>query len=163
MKIQKYFKKSFKIIELFRKSKEQILIFSGNLSFLFTEELGKKIIDIFEETLKRNVYIKVVCRINYSSMENLNKIRHLFKYKNFELRHNYQPLRGFLVDENTGQFSEYFFTEKYKTGELEFNTQIIYSIKDEEWINWLQQVFWSLFRKSISYEKRVKEIERIIP
>jgi hypothetical protein len=151
------------IISLFRQTEKQLYCFSGNLSFINMKEKNVKIIDVFEELLKRKVFIKILTRVNIASLSNINKLKILMqKYPGLvEIRHRYQPLRGFIVDDKLVRFKNEEQLKTYKKGELPKNTRIFYEVYDEDWVLWLQKVFWNLFRSSMDYKQRIKEIDKL--
>lgn len=149
--------------DLFEATKKQLLIFSGNLSFI---NLKRDKIDIFrtiEELVKRNVKIKVICRVDIAGKENIEKFLSLnFKYKKelIEIRHQEHPLRGFVFDNKLIRLKEI----KEPTGkikELDKKIFILYTIKDKEWAEWMSKIFWNIFNKSIDSKKRLQEINKI--
>lgn len=152
-----------RLIPLLRQAESNIYCFSGNVSFINLKENNEKVIDVIEETLKRKVHIKLLCRINIASIANISKLQTLAqKYPGFiEIKHCYHPLRGFIIDDKIARFKHEEKAEDYKHGELEKDTRIFYEIYDQEWIAWLQKVFWNMFRTSTDYERRLKEIKRI--
>ena len=80
------------------------------------------------------------------------------KYPDFiEIRHAYQPLRGFILDEETARMNTDEFVDKYKKEELNRNIRVFYEIYDKEWVLWLQKVFWNIYRSSIPYNQRLKQ------
>ena len=79
-----------------------------------------------------------------------------------EIRHSYQPLRGFLIDDSVGRFKDEEQLKLYRGEELKNNTRIFYEIYDPEWISWLEKCFWSIFRSSIDYSTRLREIQKIV-
>ena len=54
---------------------------------------------------------------------------------------------------------EVLYPKDYAKGELKQKTYILYYIYDAEWIEWMQKVFWSLFRSSIDAGKRIDEMK----
>jgi len=152
-----------RLIELFSQAKHTVYCFSGNLSFINMKEKNKPILSIIEEMAKRKVVFKIICRVNVASLTNLNKLSKLIeKYPaSFEIRHHYQPLRGFIIDDKIARFKNEEPIQKYKKGELQKSTRIWYEIRDQEWVEWLQKVFWNLFRSSMDYESRQKELKNI--
>ncbi len=151
------------IIDLHQGVQKQLYCFSGNLSFLNIKKNNISLFEVWEELLKRKVRINILCRINLASLSNFDKIIPLFmKYPELiEIHHCYQPLRGFVVDDKLSLFRYGERVESYRKGELAQNIRIIYEIYDQEWITWLQKVFWNLFRYSIDYQSRIKEIKSI--
>jgi len=140
-------------------AREKVFIFSGNLSFINS----KKILELFEKILNRNVKVKILVRVNLGSISNINHLRILKeKYKdNLEIKHAYHPLRGTIVDNSFAQFRNEEKTENYKKDELSEDTTIHYIIRDEDWISWLQNIFWFYFRTSIDLEERLKDYNSI--
>ena len=142
---------------------DHVYFFSGNLSFINDPDNGRKVVDIFEELIHKKVHIKILCRVNLATIKNIEKLSALLsKYPEFiEIRHCYQPLRGFIVDGKSARFRESEQAQLYKPGELNEDIRIYYAISDEEWISWLQKLFWNLFRTSVDYYDRIKEINKI--
>ncbi|RLE38855.1 hypothetical protein DRJ17_02770 [Candidatus Woesearchaeota archaeon] len=155
--------KNQQIVSLFRKAINQVYCFSGNLSFINIEENNVKIFSVIEELLKRKIRFKILTRVNIASISNLNKLTSLTaKYSDLvEIKHCYQPLRGFIIDDKVARFKNEEQLKTYKKGELHKNTRIFYEIYDPDWIAWLQKVFWNLFRSSIDYNTRLNEIKKI--
>lgn len=48
----------------------------------------------------------------------------------------------------------------YKPGELNKNMRIFYEFYGAEWIGWMQKVFWSLYRFSIKYSGRIRQLKK---
>jgi hypothetical protein len=151
------------MIPLLRQAEHNISCFSGNMSFINTKEGSTKVIDVIEELLENKVMIKILCRINLASISNISKLSALMtKYPELiEVKHCYQPLRGFIIDDKIARFKYEEKAETYKHGELDTDTRIFYEVYDQEWVAWMQKVFWNLFRVSIDYDKRLKEIKKI--
>jgi len=155
--------KNPQIISLFRQEKNTIYCFSGNLSFINMKEKNQSILQVMEELAKKKIMFKIICRVNLASISNLSKISKLnAKYPDcFEVRHCHQPLRGFIIDDKIARFKDEEEQKKYKKGELHKNTRIVYEVFDDEWVSWLQKVFWNLFRTSLDYQSRVKELKKL--
>jgi hypothetical protein len=146
------------------RAQESFLYFSGNLSFLSIQENNKPISYFIEKALERGVIIKIITRVNISSLKNIEKIESLFlKYgNNLEIRHNYQPLRGFIVDNDYARFKNEEVVARYKEGELDKNIRIFFEIFDEDWIIWLREVFWQIFNSGSDYNLRRAELNNIL-
>jgi hypothetical protein len=142
---------------------DHVYFFSGNLSFINDLDNGRKVVDIFEELIKNKIHIKILCRVNLATITNIEKLSALLtKYPDYiEIRHCYQPLRGFIVDGKLARFRESEQAQLYRPSELNEDVKIYYTISDEEWISWLQKLFWNLFRTSVDYYDRIKEINNI--
>ncbi len=145
------------------KTEKQLLVFSGNLSWI---NLKNKEIDIFriiEGLVKKNVLIKVICRTDITAVLNITKLMSLnFKYgkHQIEIRHREQPLRALVIDNKIIRLKEV----KEPTGKIHESDKkifIFYTIKNKGWAEWLSKIFWKLFNKSIDSRKRLKEISKI--
>ncbi|MFH1211196.1 MAG: hypothetical protein V1645_04765, partial [archaeon] len=89
------------LASILQKVKKQLLVFSGNLSFI---NLKNKNIDVFkllEQVVKRGVVVKVISRVDFVGKENIERLLSL-NYKHgkelVEVRHREQPLRALVVD-----------------------------------------------------------------
>lgn len=146
------------LINSLRSAEKQVLIFSGNLSWVNASQGKTKMIDLFEELAERNVTIKIMCKVDLESIENIKKtlaVNYKIKKEMIEIKHAEQPFRAFVIDNKFARFKEIKQSKKTK------KTHIFYEIQDEEWIEWIQKVFWNFFRTSISAEKRIEDIESI--
>ncbi len=151
-----------KLIPLLRSAKEELFVFSGNMSFMNMVENKIKIMDIIEEVLKKGVHIKILTRIDFASLDNLSKLNPLLKkYKHLEIKHTFQPLRGFIIDSNLVRLKDEKEKGNFKKNELNQNVRVFYEFYEQEWIDWLKNVFWYLYRNSLNYVERKKVLERI--
>jgi len=151
--------KEFKNLQ--KSAKRQLLIFSGNLSFINLRRIN--MLKIFEELIKKEVKIKIICRVDLAGKENVEKVLSLnFKYgkEAIEIRHKNHPIRGFIVDNKLFRIKEI----KEPTGrikELNKKIYIFYTIKDKEWAEWLSRIFWKMFSESLGANKRLQEMKKI--
>lgn len=149
--------------EILKKAKKQIIFFSGNLSFINLKDKQTDIFKTLEELIKRNVKIKIICRVDISGMNNIERIlslNHKYGKEMIEIKHNEQPLRITIIDSVFMNIKEVR-DPTGKTGELSKKTFIFYSIFDKEWVEWMSKIFWKMFSSSISAEKRLKELNKI--
>lgn len=156
--------KEQEIINFLRQTEKTLYNFSGNLSWINMTENDKKILETIEYLLKNDVKIKVLSRVDYASLGNIDKLKKIEKKLGkdlVEIRHSRQPLRGFIIDNKVVRLKEVEKSDFYKKGELEKDFRVFYEIYDEEWVDWLQKVFWNLYRHSIPAERRIKEFEAI--
>ncbi|MBW2996601.1 hypothetical protein KY332_04865 [Candidatus Woesearchaeota archaeon] len=152
------------MVNTFRSAEKQILFFSGNMSWANLKQGKKKIIDILEELAKNKISMKMLTRVDVASIKNLQKmtaINEAAGREAIEIRHCEQPLRSFIVDNKLARFKEIKNPSDYKKDELRKRTFIFYQIQAEEWIEWLQKVFWNLFRTAIPASKRLKDMNSI--
>lgn len=163
-KKEESFSETKEIIQLFKQAEDHIYCFSGNMSFINLEFNKFKILDLIEDALKRKVYIKILCRVNLASVQNLNKLSKLLtNYSEFlEIRHSYHPLRGFILDGKLARFKNVEKASKYRGKELTENLLILYEVYDESWIIWLEKVFWNIFRTAGDYKTRLTALKKMI-
>lgn len=157
-------KQTQKINELLLSAKEQVLIFTGNCSFVNFAEHGKPIASIVQELARRGVTIKVLSRVDIASVTNLQKllaINYGLGKDLIEVHHAEQPLRGFIIDDKIVRLKEELSPQSYRAGELDQDTVLLYEIYDPAWVKWTQNVFWALFRTSLSGQKRLEDLNTI--
>ena len=144
-------------------AKKQILFFSGNLSFINYDDGEVNVFEVLEKLIKKGIKVKVVCRVDIVGKKNVEKLLSLnFKYGKelIEIKHREQPLRVTVVDDKIINLKEI----KEPTGrkhELDEKIFIFYTIKDKDWTEWLQKIFWKMFSSSIGVEKRLNEMNKI--
>jgi hypothetical protein len=151
-------------INFLKKAEKQILIFSGNLSWVNSIQNGKKILDVVRGLTKKGVSIKIVARVSLVGGENAKKLMVINKEPGrdmIEIKHRYHPLRGMIIDNKIAKLREKKDPTFYKEGELKKPIEVFYDIYDKEWIDWLQKVFWKMFSTSLPVEKRLEEVEKI--
>src|SRR3989344_810547 len=138
---------------------QQVLFFSGNLSWV---ELGPNIQTALEDLAKRKVRIKVLTRVDITSQKNTEEMLALNQRMGWdmvEIRHCEQPLRAILVDDSFISIKEVM--SPLYCRELKEKTFLFYLIQEQEWINWLQKVFWNLWGQSIDAHERLKALESV--
>jgi len=137
--------------------KQQILFFSGNLTFAF----DKKTIEKLEQLAKNKVRVNILTRVDLSSNERAQKIININKRAGWDairLRHCEQPLRALIVDDNKALLKEILTPEKTGVGK---KTNILYQIEDPEWLSFLQKTFWNLWEQSVDAQERLFAIKEI--
>jgi hypothetical protein len=150
--------------QLLMSAESQILFLSGNLSFCNWVCKNKKIIDIITHLAQKGISMKILTRVELPGIETIKNVLALNNKVGrevIEIRHAYQPLRATIVDSKVVSLKELKKPESYSKGELSETINIIYRIYDSEWVEWMQKVFWDLFRSSISAEKRIKDLEKL--
>jgi hypothetical protein len=145
-----------------QKTNRQLLIFSGNLSWI---NLGKNnaAFAALEECVKKKVSVKMLVQVDLSSMKNIEKALSLnFKHNKeyVEIRHCEQPVRAFVFDDKLLRVKEVK-EPSGKMNELSRRLFIYYEIKDKEWVDWITRVFWKLFSNSIDAKKRIEELQKL--
>lgn len=152
------------LAELLSNTKKQLLILSGNLTFINIKNKAIDIFDILEMLVKKGINIKVLCRVDIAmDIANLERLLSLnFKYGKelIEVRHREHPLRAFIIDNKIIRIKEI----KEPTGmikELDKKIYIFYTIQDKEWAEWLSKVFWKMFSFSIDSKKRLEQLKKL--
>lgn len=151
------------LTEMLNATEKQLIIFSGNLSFINLKNKNFDIINILDKLVKKGVTIKVLCRVDLAGIENIEKLLSL-NFKNgkevIEIRHREHPLRAFIMDKKVFRIKEV----KEPTGrinELDKKVFIFYTIKDKSWTEWLSAIFWKLFSQSVDANKRLNELKKL--
>lgn len=149
-------------VDRLRGAERQILFFSGNLTFSNIAYHDENIRNILEELGKKKVSSKILTRVELAGIKNIQDVLSINKrigHDSIEVRHCYQPLRATIIDNKEASFKEVLDPQEYAKDELKSKLYVLYHIYDEEWIEWLQKVFWHLFRRSIDAQKRMEELE----
>jgi len=152
------------IVSHLKSAQKQVLFFSGNLSFVNVVQDGEKLIDVLEDLARQNIPSKFIARIDITALKNLKKILAINEKlgkEMIEVRHVMQPLRSFIVDNRFARLKETKRPEDVHKDELGKKTCIFYEIHDNDWIEWLQKVFWQMFRTGIPAQKRLENLEAI--
>lgn len=142
---------------------KQLLIFSGNISFINLHNKKTDLFDVFEELVKKGISIKILSRVDIQGRENVERILSLNKKYGkqlIELRHDEQPLRANIYDGKMITIKEV----KGPTGksnELSKKMYIYYILKDKSWAEWLSRIFWKKFNNSIDASKRLEQLEKL--
>ncbi len=143
---------------------KQILFFSGNLSFINFKDKTTNIFEILETLVKNGISIKVLCNVDFHGLKNIKKLLALnYKYgvSLIEIKHREQPLRATIVDDKLINLKD-FRDKTLRKKEFKEKLFIFYEISNKDWIKWLTRIFWSIFNKSISAEKRIEELDKIL-
>lgn len=146
-----------------KKAKKQVLIFSGNLSWANLVQDGRRLVDVFAELARRGVYIKILAKIDITSVENVSKVIGINAQLGndmIEVRHCEHPLRAFIVDNRFVKMKEMKDPKDYDAAKHK-KTYIFYEIYDEKWVEWLEKVFWHLFSSSIPAKRRMEDLKTV--
>lgn len=151
------------IIKFLENAEQEVYCFSGNNSWVNMTERGRKVLDAVEDLLKKGVYFHIITRVDFTSMENLKVLSGLIKKypEQIEIRHAHQPLRGFIIDDKIARLKDKKDAATYRKGELKGDLRVFYEWQDPDWVYWLQQVFWNLFRNAPGSEDRLKQLMKI--
>lgn len=156
---EEFSKQQARLDLLFSKAQQQILFFSGNLSWL---ELDPKMYNVILELARKKVRLKILTRLDITSQKNTEQlllINQRLGFDAIEIRHCEQPLRAFIIDNNLVSIKEVM--SPLYCRELKEKTFLHYLIKDTEWILWMQKVFWHLWEQSIYAPDRLKALESL--
>lgn len=139
--------------KLLASAKEQVLLFSGNLSWF---DLGPEMLTTIETLAKNKISIKILTRVDITSRNKIKdalSINQRVGWDAVTIRHCEQPLRALIVDNTFMTLKEVLTPARHK--ELKKNVYLFYLIQDPEWLNWLQKVFWHLWGQSIDADSRI--------
>lgn len=151
------------LVNFLKETKKQLIIFSGNLSFINLKKNKTDIFLLLEELVKKGISIKVICRIDLVGRENIERLLSLnFKHGKelIEIRHRQQPLRAIISDNKIFRIKEI----REPTGrknELNKKVFIFYTIKNRDWADWLSRIFWKMFSSSVDARKRIVELNKL--
>lgn len=149
--------------EIMLKSEKQLIVFSGNLSFLNLKSKKEDLFDVYEALVKKGVSIKILSRVDLEGKENIERALSLNKKYGRELveiHHDFHPIRGIIVDNKLIRLKEV----KEPTGKIkELNKKVFiyYTIKDKNWAEWLSKIFWKKWSNSLDSNKRLEEIDKL--
>lgn len=148
------------LAQLLSRTKKQLLILSGNLSFINLKKIN--ILKILDNLVKKNISIKIICRVDIAGLKNIEKVLSLnFKHGKecVEIRHKEHPIRAFIIDNKIFRIKE-IKEPTGKIGELDKKIFIFYTIKDKDWTEWLSRIFWKMFSSSIGSKKRIEQLKK---
>ncbi|MFH1331658.1 MAG: hypothetical protein ABIH63_00030 [archaeon] len=151
------------LVGVLEKAEKQLLVFSGNLSFINLKNKDYDIFKVLEGLVKRGVMVKVLCRVDVVGKENIERLLSLnFKYGKdlVEVRHMQQALRALVIDNKMFRIKE-IREPTGKVHEMSRRAFIFYTIKDKDWAEWLSRIFWNMFSSSIRAEKRLEEMKKL--
>jgi len=142
-----------------KSAKQQILFFSGNMTWSTLANHDSEIRETLEKLGLKKVVSKILTRVELAGLESLKNILAInskIGYDAIEVRHRYQPLRCTIIDDKVAVFKEVLEPKKYDKGELKERLYLLYYIYDADWIAWLQKVFWHLYRPAVSVKRRME-------
>jgi len=149
--------------ELLVSTEKQLLLFSGNLSFINLQKKKNDLSAVFDTLAKKGAIIRIICRVDIAGKDNVERLLS-FNFKHgkeyIEIHHAEQPLRAAIIDGKKIRMKEV----KEPTGKInELNKRlfIYYTINDKEWAEWLSVIFWKIFSSSLDARNRLLEINRI--
>ncbi len=146
---------------LLRKTSQQFLSLSGNLSWL---NLYPDAWRELEQMAGRRVSIKILTRIDLTSQqktEQLLAINQRVGWDAIAIRHAEQPLRAMILDDHLASLKEVLSPDTSAYKELKEELFLFYRISDEEWVRWLQQVFWKIWESSVSAATRLEALANL--
>jgi hypothetical protein len=156
-------KTTIELVQNLRETKNQLIIFSGNLSFINLRNKSFDMFDELERLVKKGVSIKIISRVDIVGLDNIERVLSLnqkYGKELIEIRHREQPLRAFIFDNKSFRLKEI----KEPTGkvkELDKKIFIFYTITDRKWVEWLTRLFWKMFSGSILAERRIEELKKL--
>lgn len=148
------------------RASDRIVIFSGNLSFAALERSGVSLRDVLEARAREGVRVSIVCRVELPGLAMIRDvlaINDAVGAEQVRMRVVSQPLRGTVIDGRSAVFTEHLEPSRYREGELSKDTALVYRLQDEDWIAWLEEVFWRLFRGAVAADRRIASLEQVSP
>ncbi|HKZ49434.1 MAG TPA: hypothetical protein VJ110_00305 [Candidatus Nanoarchaeia archaeon] len=168
VKMQEHEYNSYKNLKNFldhlKGAKQQVLFFSGNLTWSKLADHDKEILEVLEGLAKKKVSSKVLTRVELAgidSLKNILAINSRAGWDAVEVRHKYQPLRCTIIDNSVAVLKEVLEPEKYAPNELKEKTYLLYYIYDQEWIEFLQRAFWHLYKPAVSAKRRLEVMKPV--
>ena len=152
-------------VDELRQAKRQILFLSGNLTFTNLSDQKKRVFHVLEDLAKEKISMKFLTRVELAGIDNIQNILAINDKAGrnaVEVRHSFHPIRGNIIDGKVAVLRESLDPKDYSKDELKEKMYILYYIYDEQWIEWLQKVFWHLFRSSIDARKRMEELKLLL-
>jgi len=156
-------KTTIELVQSLRGTKNQLIIFSGNLSLINLKNKSFDMLEELDNLAKRGVSIKIISRVDIAGLGNIERMLSLnqkYGKELVEIRHREQPLRAFIFDGKSFRLKEV----KEPTGkikELDRKIFIFYTITDKRWVEWLTRLFWKMFSGSILAERRIEELKKL--
>jgi len=150
--------------ELLERTKTQLLIFSGNLSWSNFKLNDATFLDLIETLAKRGASIKILTRVDLAGIDNIHRmlaINQRLGKDAIQIRHCEQPLRAFIIDDQVLRLKEIKQPRDYKPGELQAVTNIYYTITDKDWVAWMQKVFWHNYAQAVDAQTRINVLKSI--
>ena len=148
------------LVPYFESCEKEIYIFAGNLAFIHLKHKGKSVFEYIKECVERGIVIKIITYVNIIDLDNIEKVLSLnsgLKEPLIEIRHEIVPVRAYIFDNTIAKFGEIAMGQK-KKGQIQNKIAIYYELKDKEWVEWLQKLFWKKFQKAIPSSKRIENI-----
>src|SRR3989338_2157619 len=160
------------IPELLQNAKEQVLFFSGNLSWTnvqYEKNNEKKneksrLLNLLEQLAERKISLKILTRVELPGIQNILEVEAINQRigkELIEIRHAHQPLRGFIIDNTLMRLKEVKNPKEFKQGELDKVSHLFYTFHDQEWVECTQNVFWHIFRTAIPAKKRIADLQSV--
>lgn len=144
-------------------AKEEILVFSGDFSWINLFLGEKSFAEIFAELARKNIQIKVLANVDVGTIENIERtvqLNSMIGKRRIEVRHSQQALRGFIVDRKLARFREIKNIRDLDRASKS-KSYIFYEIFDKNWVEWLTKLFYKLFSTSIGAETRISNLRSI--
>ncbi|MBT5022413.1 hypothetical protein HOK51_01115 [Candidatus Woesearchaeota archaeon] len=151
------------LFPLIDNAKEEILIFIGTSSWIHLNYKDRTLFDAILTAAKRGVLIQILTNVNLLDKENLRKVMSINTTLGKEqvmIRHEITPLRAYIIDKTVAKFSE-IKVPKSKPGELQKTLGVYYAFYDEDWVEWIRQMFWKKFQLAVPAKSRLDALESL--
>lgn len=149
---------SHDILEKLREAQDEIKFFSGDLSWSQVHQQGEQALDVFEELASDGITVRFIGRVDIESITNTDQLLQInsqLSEDRISVRHTEQPLRAVIIDGEEAQLKE------VRDSGSTHDTHLFYNIEDPEWVQWLDRVFWKLYRGGIPADRRLEDLQSI--
>lgn len=151
------------LVPFFKITQKEIYIFAGNLAFIHLKHNKKSVFDSMKEAVKRKVMIKIITDINMGDIDNIEKVLSLnsgLREPYVEIRHEKIPLRAYIFDNIIIKLGEILSSQK-KKGQVKQILALYYEVRDENWIAWMQKLFYKKFQNAIPSNIRIENLKSL--
>tara|TARA_Y100000310_G_C20623128_1_gene784401 strand:- start:350 stop:1180 length:831 start_codon:yes stop_codon:yes gene_type:complete len=140
--------------KVWKEASSSLQFFSGNLSFM---HLGgtENVLKLLDGALGKGVDAYFLTRVDHTNKELIQKMLSLNKRGHkgkVHIRYAHQPLRCTIADKHTAHLKEDF--SRYSVEDTKKNV-CLYTLTDEAWVQWLDDVFWHFWHGGVDAEKRL--------
>lgn len=143
--------------EIVRSAKTSLFVFGGSMQWAEELTARKKLVSAFKDVLAKGIAIKMLL---YVSFHNLGFAKEITSLKGLDAIHCRQPLRGFIVDSKKAILLECL--PVYENGKLADKNRIMYyKFTDQEWVDWLTDIFWFNFNRDIPATQKIHNLDSI--
>ncbi|MBI2565123.1 hypothetical protein HYV79_04005 [Candidatus Woesearchaeota archaeon] len=145
-------------------AEKSVFVFSGNLSWAKGMVGKQTILSVIEKLAERKLPLYILTKIDFVNKEITKKLLSINERIGRDLitiRHCEQPLRAVIIDGKYARLKEVKDPRDNSKEELSEKTLIYYDIYDENWISWLEKIFWHFHRSAVDSRKRFEALKEL--